>query len=335
MTFPLAVDRRAKRRRKVLLLTLAAVVVALVVLAVRHRTEERQTTDLLALAEGIADQEMAMATDLASLLAAIGELERPDIMVRLNTLTEESDTVRRRLEAEAIVPRPAAEVGGLFSIAVDSWGDALGGLSPAFVAVLDGEVGDETGELMLAAAFQDLRVGDAAYERFLTAVGELDPDLVTRDFPAFGFSTGDSAPLIDAAVIANRLRLIRKLIERHDVAVVANTDPEPVMDSNGVFVLPVAEAYAVLAVVTNEGNVGEESIEVSLLIRSQTGEVESIEVTQLIPFLEPGEARTIPFEAIPLAPGLLYELQLSVSIAEDADIVDNTFALPFFTNEAE
>ncbi len=334
MTYPLAVDRRARRRRNLLLLVILAIVVALVVLAVRYRTEERQTSDFLALAEELADGEMEMSASLTGLLTDIGDLERPDIIARLETLAERSNAVRDRLEDEAVVPRPAAKVSGLFSVAVDSWTVAVGGLAQAFTAVLDSDNGDETGDRMLARAFEDLRVGDAAYRSFLEEVDAIDPELVTRDFPTVAFASGDAEPLFDATVIAARLRAIRKLAETHDVAVTANTEPEAVTDGNGVHVLPVAESYTVLAVVTNEGNVGEESIEVSLRLLAPTAGTPPIEATELIPFLDAGEATTVPFEALSLAPGLLYELRIVASISDDADAQDNTFELPFFTNEA-
>ncbi len=275
-----------------------------------------------------------MSATLMALLTDIGDLDRPDILVRLETLADRSDGLRFRLADEAVVPRPAAEASGLFVVAVGSWDAAIGELAPAFTAVLDSADGDEAGDRMLARAFEDLRVGDAAYRSFLEAVDRIDVDVGSRDFPTIAFASGEAEPLFDAEVIASRLRAIRKLVETHDVAVTANTEPEPVNDGSGVLVLPVAESYTVLAVVTNEGNVGEESIEVSLRLLAPAGEVEPIEATQLIPFLDAGEATSVPFEALSLAPGLFYELRIVASIADDSDAQDNTFELPFFTNES-
>lgn len=334
MAFSLAVDRRTRRRRRLVLIVVVGIVVTVVVLAVRHRTEEREASDYLAVAEELASDELEMSATLTALLTSIGNLERPDILARLETLGESADLARKGLE-DVTVPRPVAKASGLFAVAVESWGTAVASLRDAFVSVLDAAEGDETGARMLARAFVDLRVGDAAYRQFLGAVAELDLDIAPRDFPDVGYASGNNEPLFDAAVIARRLSVIRKLIEKHDVAVIGKFEPELVTDPNDLFVLPVAESYTVVAVITNEGNVGEEAIELSLRLLTSVGEGSSIERTELIPFLESGEATSVLFEELPFEQGLLYELRLVVSIVDDADPEDNTFELPFFTNEVE
>ena len=334
MAFPLAVDRRTRRRRRVFLIVVIAIVVTVVVLAVRHRTEEREASDYLAVAEELASDELEMSATLTALLTSIGDLERPDILARLETLGESADQARRSLQ-DVKVPRPVAKASGLFAVAIESWGTAVASLGDAVVSVLDAGEGDETGARVLARAFVNLRVGDAAYQQFLMEVAELDLDIAPRDFPAVGYASGNNEPLFDAAVIATRLSVIRKLVEKHDVAVVGKFEPELVTDPNGLFVLPVAESYTVVAVITNEGNVGEEAIELSLRLLALVGEESRIERTELIPFLESGEATSVLFDDLPLEQGLAYEMRLVVSIVDEAEPEDNTFELPFFTNEVE
>jgi hypothetical protein len=332
MTYPLTVDRRQRRRRNLVLLSLLALVVIVVALAVQYRTERRETTDYLSLAQELADRELDMATSLTGLMTSIGDLERPDILVRLESLAAESAAVAAELD-EAAVARPVAEASGLFSVAVAGWAEGIDALDEAFVAVLDGADDDPTGDVMLSSAFDDLRVGDAAYRRFLVAVDSIDAEVTRAEFPVVAFTAGDSEPLFDAVTIARRLRTIRKLDERHDVAVTAGLEPSPVTDPNGIRVVPFAADYAVVAVLTNEGNVAEEAIEVALRI-SPAGGAEPVMRTRVVPFLDAGQATSLAFEAITLAPGEFYELLVTVSIAEDADADDNAFELPFLTNEA-
>ena len=334
MSYPLAAVRRARRRRIVLSLVPLGIAVAIVALAVRYRTEERQTSDYLAVAKELSDVELGLSMTLTELLRSIGQLERPDILTTLQTVAESAEGVTAALE-DAVMPRPAARLSGLFTVAVESWQGALGALDEAFITVLDSEDGDESGDMMLARAFEDLRVGDAAYRRFLTSMDDLDPELATRALPAVAFATGDNEPLYDAAAVADQLRRIRKLDENHDVAVTANTQPEPVADSNGVVVLPVADSYDVLVVVTNQGNVAEELIEVSMRLSAPTEDgVEPIELSEVVPFLDPGEATTVAFDGLSLDAGRLYNLRIGAAVADDSDEANSTFELAFLTNEA-
>ena len=334
MSYPLAVDRRARRRRNALLLLILVAVITVIALAVRYRTERRETSDYLAVARVVVDDELDIATSLADLIRSIGDLERQDVLLRLDTLAADARAASEELEA-AVVPRPAARASGLLTVAAENWSAGVSEMAPAFVAILDGPDDDPAGDQMLELAFRELRVADVAYAQFLAAVDEIDEEVTRVEFPALAYAGGDYEPLFDSAVIASRLRLTRKFDERHDVAVTANTEPEPITDPTGVQVLPVAESYTIVAVITNEGNVGEEAIEVSLQLEGTGSGAEPIELSALVPFLEPGESTTVAFEAVPLLPGLFYELDLTVSIPDDADLEDNVFELPFFTNEAE
>ena len=234
----------------------------------------------------------------------------------------------------AVVPRPAAKASGLFLVAIENWANGVGAMGPAFVAVLDGADDDPTGDQLLVDAFEMLRVADAAYVQFLEAVAEIDDAITRGDFPDIVFAGGENEPLFDAEMISSRLRLTRKLEENHDVAVIVTTVPELITDLNGVHVLPVAESYTIIAVVTNEGNVGEEFIEVALALAGSDQSLEPIELVELVPFLEPGEAIAVEFSGLVLPPGLFYDLRLAVSIAEDGELEDNVFELQFSTNES-
>ena len=302
MTYPSAVDCRARRRRNLTFLLLIGIAIAVVVLAVRYRTERRETVDYLSLAQEITDQQLDMSTSLTDLMISIGDLERPDILLRLETLAADGDAAIADLE-QAVVPRPAAKASGLFLVAIENWANGVGAMGPAFVAILDGADDDPTGDQLLVDAFQMLRVADAAYVQFLEAVAEID-DAVTRgEFPDIVFAGGENEPLFDAEMISSRLRLTRKLEESHDVAVIVTTEPELITDLNGVNVLPVAEDYTIVAVVTNEGNVGEEFIEVSLALAGSDQSLEPIELVELVPFLEPGQAIAVEFRQSGSSPG--------------------------------
>lgn len=312
-----------------IVLTLA-IVAAVVALAARYRTEQRETVDYLALVDEIAQESLAISQSLRELFDTLVSVDRPDIVERISLLGAQAAASEQRLE-EAVVTRPAAEVHGLFSVAVRSWNDGVAGLDEAIVDVMD-----QPDEAVLAPdsffeATTQLRVGDEAYAAFLDAAVRLEPEFDPPDYPEVAYVGGDEPADLEA--IASRLRLRRSFTERHDVSVIANTLPEPTGDRNGVAVMPYAETFNVTAVVTNGGNVLQEQIEVTLLLTVDGGVgVEPFSERRFIPSLEPEASMSLEFAGIPMEPGTLYILQVSASIDNDADISNNIWQVTFASN---
>jgi hypothetical protein len=328
---PFATSKRPRRRRTLALLLIVAVTVGIVALAVRFRTEERDSIDYLANAKGLADSQASMAGSLADLLASLDDLERPDILKRIDGLAREFRGLVAVLEG-ATVTAEVGEANGFFVVAVSSWGAALDALGDGIVEVLDGEDDGRLGELVLAEAFVDLRVGDRAYERFRAVVEGLDAELRAPDFPDVAYVGGQQPLLYDAFVIADLLRATLRFVENIDVSVRATTDPEPLGTDKGVPVVPDSETFSVQAVVTNEGNVSAQLITVSFLLTEVGGDGLE-ERSEIIGLLEPGLATTVLFDGIVLVPGAGYRLMISVDI-EDDDVPDNNiWELDFLRNQ--
>jgi hypothetical protein len=331
---PHAPVARSRRRRRIALFITVAVVIAVIALAVRYRTDERVSLDYLAMAQEVAVDEESIAASLGDLFLEIGDLERPDILERIDALSTESVTLLARVESTEIAA-PVTEAHGFLLVAVESWNEGLVAMDEAIIQILDEEGEGRTGDSMLAEVFDDLGVGDRAYAGFQRAVADIDPDLVTREYPFVAYVGGENVALFDAVAVADRLRLIRKLEEAHDVSVTATTDPAPLGSQNDVPVVPESDSFVVSAVVTNEGNLPEELIQVRMTLTAG-GEVRpSIERNELIPVLGPGEATTRTFEQIDLEPGTLYELRVTATIAEDSAIANNEWKLVFIRNSAE
>ena len=331
---PYAPVARSRRRRRIVLLIIIAVVVAVIALAVRYRTDERVSLDYLAMAQEVAEDEEAIAASLGDLFLEIGDLERPDILERIDALSTESVTLVAKVEA-AQVAGPVTEAHGFLLVAVESWNEGLVAMDEAIAQILDEEGEGRTGDSMLAEVFDDLSVGDRAYVGFQRTVAGIDQGLVTREYPAVFYTGGENVALFDAVAVADRLRLIRKLDEAHDVSVTVSTEPEPLGTQNGVPVVPDSESFVVSAVVTNEGNLPEELVQVRLTLTAGGEARPSIERNELIPALGPGEATTRTFDQIDLVPGILYELRVTATIAEDKAIANNEWKLVFIRNSAE
>lgn len=332
MVYPInALERRRRRRRWLLVLLTLAIVVSVIVLAVRYRTEERGVADYLAVAEEVALIEAQAADDLESMFTSLASIDRPEVLRRLENLEEDTSLASAMLAGVNVAPS-ASEVHGFLLVATKSWNGAVAALDESIVQVLD-EPREAGGDVALRRAFDQLAVGDLAYSEFLDAVDRVDADLVTRDFEPVAFAAVADSVALDPANIAVRLRSTYKLGERRDVSVTALTDPEPIGDRNSVPLVPHSEAFSVQAVVANEGNEPESQVSVTLDLVPSDGGDDGTTVRQTVASLEPGQARTLIFDAIDLRPGGLYELVVSATVENDADDENDSWRMVFYRNE--
>lgn len=325
-----AMFRRTRRRRQFAIVLTLAVLAGVVALAARYRTERRDTMDYLALVNEIAQDELVTSESLRELFDTLGSLDRPDIVERIELLGEQVESSQAQL-SEAVVTRPAAEVHGLFTVAIRSWTDGVTALGDAVVEVMDQPDDAEQAPASYTTATTQLRVGDEAYAAFLDAVERLDAEFQPPVYPTVAFVGGDEPA--DLETIASRLRLRRSFTERRDVSVIANTLPEPTGDRNGVAVIPFAETMDVTAIVTNAGNVIQEEIEVTLVLSADGANgPEPFQERRFIPSLEPDASMSLEFSGLAMAPGTLYTLHVSASILDDADVENNVWQVTFASN---
>ena len=317
-----------------MIVLMIAVVLGAVALAVRYRTERRIAGDYLAVAKDVSDAEALLASRLEDVFNSISDLERPDLLQRLEALSDESEALVVQLgEAEATAS--TSEANGFLTVAATSWSRGLGAVNTAVLQILDEPETSRNGDEALALAFNELRLGDLAYGGFLSSVGEMDPDAVSLEYQVFGFTAPPRDEVYDAVIVANRMRVILKLDVKHDVAITGMTEPAPLGENNGFPVVPDSEAFGVQIVVTNNGNLPEEQILVQLFLDPRDQDEETLDIQSLVPFLEAGEAKTVFFEDLPTLAGSLYELRVTVTISEDeADLTNNVWEIVFYRNNS-
>ncbi len=328
-TASLAIERRFRRRRQLAVFLTLAVVVAVIALAVRYRSEERETSEYLALAQQVAQEQSRVAEGLNGLMAAFGDLERPDIVSRMDTLTQQA-RAQESLLAAATVTRPAATLHGFLTVATRSWAEGLEGLSEAVVVVMDQPDDVEDPSAPLAAPLSRLRIGDDAYASFLAEVPTLEGEYTPPPYPEVAFLGDTEDEEFNAAAI--RLSLAASLKERRDVSITVNTDPEVTGERNGIPAIPYTGELDVVVVVTNGGNVVEEGIDVRIELRRDEAGAEATSEQRMIPLLEPGSSVPLEFLDFQLDAGALYMLKVTASIAEDADPSNNILDLLFIVN---
>ena len=325
--------RRSRRRRNVVVLILVLAVVGVLVLAVRYRTERRESIDYLAAAEEVALQHAEMADELGALFQGLGQEERPAVALRLESLSVDALSATNQL-ADLVVTRPVAETSGLMAVAVGAWGDGVAAVEAAIVSILDAEEGDLSADEQLRAAFDMLRLGDRAYELVVASTEDLDPEIVPMAFPIVRYTTGDFSTLYDAQVIAERLRRIDGLSEQRDVAISALTIPKPVSEgAGGIWAIPASDDLALEVTVSNTGNVITEKVTITVTLQRVAGNEDPIEFSQLIPAIEPLASEVRLFENLDAEPGVVYNITAVATIEGDGDPTeDNTFTLVFERN---
>ena len=329
---PLGAPRRSRRRIITIILVLIAVSVFAVSLALRSRSERRDSIEYLAAVKTITDQQVGIAGSLADMLTNLNDLERPDILERIADLDDEFQLLRGSLDGQ-VVTFAVAEVHGFFLVAMDSWGDGLAALDDAIVQIIDESDGADEGNRMLGEAFDSLRVGDRAYAGFIGAAALLEEDLRAPNYPGIRFVEPSEELVYDPAIIADRLRRSVRFEEDRDVSIVATTDPEPLGANGGLPVVPNSDFFVVEVVVTNQGNVQADLITVSVSLVEVSGDADVIERSEIVASLDPGQATTVRFDEIVLIPGGGYELRVDAEIADDDDLENNVWELDFIRGE--
>ena len=324
-------NRYARRRRRIGVLLLVTTIVGLMVAAIWVRSEAREESAYLDLARSVADEELAAGTSLADLLAGLGGLERPEALDRIAALQVTTTAATTSL-AGATVPASLGEVHGYLTVAAGSWKEGLDTLEEGVLSILD-EAENPTGQALIAAAMATMRVGDRAYLGFTEALGRLEAGTVTRDYPAVAFVEGGAGTLYDPAMLATRLRAFAALSERHDIAVTATVQPVPVGQRNEIPVVPLSEDFVVNAVVSNVGNLPEADLEVRLELATIGSGLAAQVFDRSVGSLEPGTSSTISYADLPVEPGVIYEVVVTVRVADDADPANDRWSFVFLRNE--
>jgi hypothetical protein len=323
--------RQQRRRRWLLTLLVVLIIISVVVFAVRRRSEARGIADYLAVAQQVATEQAETADDLETLFVTVTDVERPEVMRRLEVLRVSTEGAVETLSV-AEVPLEAAEAHGYLVAAMGSWNSAIDVLDDAIVLVLDGSA-EAGGTELLEESFDFLRLGDLAYSQFLVAADGLDDAVSVGDIDVVAFSSDERSIEYDAQIVALRLNSVYKLGELHDIAVTAITDPEPLGERNNVPVVPHSQDFIVQAVVANQGNEPEHIVSVDLALIPTDGSAARVDVKQTVADLEPGQARTLVFDTLELEPGGLYELVITAEVDKDEDSENDEWRMVFYQNE--
>jgi hypothetical protein len=188
---------------------------------------------------------------------------------------------------------------------------------------------DESGEEWLRRGLLDLQVGDRAFAGFLEVLEDVDTSELGREFPVVAFVVADDMAY-DAADLARRLAMTPGLEAVLNLAVAdLRLDPAPVGQQVGLPVVPLSDFLSVEVTVANHGTALVASGEVALDLLSQDGTIHQDRVS--FGALEPGSLTTVGFADLPVEPGKLYEIIVSL-VGGDDDPSDDQVTFTFIRN---
>lgn len=323
--------RRSNGRRWLLIVVTIVAAIASVAFLVTRQTDQRGTVEFFAAVDEASMLHAEGAAELESALAAIGTIPRQDLIIRLARITETAQTADALLDLE--VPNAVATSYGTVSTASASWTAGAVEVERAITSIMDGSIDDERAARM-QEAMDLLRVGDTAYGLFLDSLGGPYEGVDTTSLETVAYVNRDvQDPLLyDPLTLAIRVSISYDLAPHHNVAVTGQLLPEPVGDRVGIALVPFSESIDLTAVVSNTGNDVEPTVVVELEVLNADTD-ERVMLIETIVDIPGGGSSSVTFADLDIDPGGLYQLKLTVTIAQDSRPEDDTWDLTFIRNE--
>jgi hypothetical protein len=325
----LSYDRRRRRRRRLLI----GVVVVGVLLAVAYGVTRIQSSDALRreyldTALSVAKGEEGLAERFSALIIELQDTDRTLMVETLEYLEESVNLLVGEL-ASVTPPSGLQRAAVYLDVATASWRDGIEQIKAAILVFAESE-GDPVDTLALDLGLMDLRIGDATYGRFIEALAADEIDLGERVFPNVTYNPDDQAGLFDADDVLRRLLLSELLGAVRDLAVSdLNLDPGPTGEEAGIPVVPYSEQLDAAVTIANRGNVFVEQASVVLQVVSNEGDFAEFE--QTVGELQPGQLTALLFENLPVTPGKIYEVIVTLPDGDD-DRTNDRLSIVFVRN---
>jgi len=320
--------RRRRRRRNLIAFSIIAVVVG-VAYGVTQATGNRELTrSYLDAAFHVASGDADAAGLFVNMVVNLEDYSRAALLANLTDLEATTDEMASALDP-AEPPAELLKAHQFLQIAASSWRSGMSAAATGLTALSSNPL-DEDAAASLTRGLVDLRVGDRAYAGFLSEIADVDTTMLGGEFPGISFVPAASADFFDARELARRMFIAPGITPVDDIAVAdINLEPGPVGERDGLPVVPVSADQSVTATVSNRGNLGVTGITVGLRLLSNTGDL--YEASQDIAGLEGGAKTSITFDALPVTPGSIYEVTVSVPGGDD-DPDNDSIAFRFIVN---
>jgi len=308
--------RRRRRRRNIIILVIVAAVSAAAYGITRAQGEAEITRTYLDSAFQAATGQASAAESFIEMITDVEAFTRPRMVQTLDSIEERSDELARLL-SDANPPSDLERADLWLQMAITAWRNGLSDARAGLLSLASDPVDiDGSGADSLNRGLIDLRLGDRAYQGFLSEVADVDTTLLGGSFPAIVFVPASAEELFDPVALARRMFLTPDLAPVDDLAVAdLRLEPAPVGESGGIPVVPVSASQSIEATITNRGNETHTDILVTLVLVSSDGE--QYEATSTIDSMAGGAARAVSFVNVPVKPATLYQVTVYIPSGDD------------------
>jgi len=323
--------RRRRRRRTIIGLVIAALLIGVAYGVTRAQGEAEVTRAYMDIAYEVASRQAQGAASFIEMIEEIEEFTRPRMEQTLEDIESRSDALATLL-AGGDPPTDLDRADHWLQIAITTWRSGLSAARAGLLSLASNPAdSDGSGKAALQRGLVDLRVGDRAYQGFLSEMADVDTTLLGGAFPAVAFVPTTSEALFDPVSLARRMLLTPDLASLDDLAVAdIRLEPSPVGDSEGLPRVPVSDNQSLGVTITNRGNEPRSDIVVTLQLVSNDGE--EYVATAAIEALAGGAATAVTFTDLPVKPGARYQVTVSIPAGDDEADNDSLVFL-FAVNE--
>jgi hypothetical protein len=321
--------RRRRRRRYLVALVVLIVIVTVAYAVTRVQSERQMRREYLDQALAFAGAESDLAEQLADMVLRLEQIGRPAMVSTLDELQEGTAAVARDLEGLEAPPGEMGPGESYLAIAAVRWRDGISRVRLGLIGLSEAAM-DQVSLDLLQQGLMDLGVGDSAFAQFLEGLDAEELTSLGLEFPAVAFVPAGGEALFDADSLAERLILTPGLTVLENLAVAdLRLDPEPIGEQVSLPVIPVSDSLDADVTVANRGTVRAVAVTVILELISQ--DATKVTFEQEIAVLEPGALTAVSFVNLPVEPGKLYEIVVSLG-SEDDDPSDDTISFIFIMN---
>ena len=267
---------------------------------------------------------------LQNVATRLSTIDRPELEVVIGGLL--SDLAEAMEFADQDPPSTELfAVRSLYRLALRAWNSGATNFGAGVLAAADNP-GDSAPVDTIANSIVSMRSGDRLFADLLVEIDRTDvPDPVTP-FRAVTLGPGEGPAVTLAVSYSLAARSSTNGLALRPGLGVSQLVPSPEWQLNPdeLVIMPATEEATFSAVVSNTGNLV--SVEEQIVL-TFSGSGEPVEITALVPPLEPGAQTTVAFEPIPVVPGETYEVVVEIIVSDiDANFEDNIIQVTFRVN---
>lgn len=317
--FPDPPRRRAARRRRRLLLPLVLTLIfSAFWLAGTFQSDNLVSNAFYDDLRSMGTSQSFSAADFENMLVTSAALDRAQYVALMDQLEIGIERSLEEISLEEVPPEDIPDrIKTVHSLAEETlglWADGLALFEEASLAIVD-EPGNQLAEINLGEALAQIKTGDVLYEVLTREVEQLRIDLELPEgaMPPAAYlpNTAITPGFVDALV--GRFASSTGLVGQPGLSIATiRTVPEATGGQEGAATrLPFTDMLEVLVVISNNGNVPESDLQVTVQVRDIATSLRANETIE-VPLLDTGDQTTVTFDDLDVVGGEFYTITVVV-----------------------